>query len=48
MTALERLRDLGYIWPVHGESRDYLQPGIPSLVRFVARCADTELGLEAG
>ena len=37
MDACERLHDLGYIWSVIHDSREYVEPGIPSLMRFVAR-----------
>ena len=42
MTAFDLLYDLGYIWPVQGESRAYLQPGIPSLMEFVAASMDMD------
>ena len=48
MTARNRLHDLGYIWSGGGESRLYFQPGIPSLMRFVARCSDIDLPSERG
>ena len=35
--AFDRLHDLGYIWTTVHQSRHYLEPGIPSLMRFVAR-----------
>jgi len=35
--ASRRLQDLGYIWPVVRESIFYHEPGIPSLMQFVAR-----------
>ena len=46
MTALDRPLDLGYIWPAHGEPRDYVQPGIPSLMEFVARSKDMGIGAD--
>ena len=42
----DRLHDLGYIWSGGGESRLTFQPGIPSLMRFVARCRDIDLPSE--
>lgn len=45
-TALEHLRHLGYIWPVSYQSRYYLQPGIPSLMRFVAKTEGLDGGTE--
>ena len=46
MTARERLCDLGYIWSVVHESRLYYEPGIPSLMRFVALNEGLDIGME--
>ena len=35
--AFDRLHALGYIWSTVHQSRHYVEPGIPSLMRFVAR-----------
>ena len=48
MTARDRLHDLGYIWSGGSESRLYFRPGIPSLMRFVARCGDIDLPSDRG
>ena len=44
MAACDRLHDLGYIWSVGGESRQYFRPGIPSLMQYVARSGDIDVG----
>ena len=44
--ALEQLHELGYIWAVSQESRHYFEPGIPSLMQFVARSEGTDAGVE--
>ncbi len=35
MEAARHLRDLGYIWQASGQQADYIEPGIPSLMRHV-------------
>lgn len=40
--VLDRLRDLGYIWNVIHRSGPRYEPGIPSLMRFVARAANSD------
>lgn len=47
-TARDRLHDLGYIWSAEGEVRPYFRPGIPSLMQYVARSRDIEVGTAAG
>ncbi|MDE0100863.1 MAG: ATP-binding protein [Bryobacterales bacterium] len=44
--ALEQLHELGYIWAVSKQSRHYFEPGIPSLMQFVARSDDSVAGLQ--
>ena len=45
--ALEQLHELGYVWSVTQESRHYFEPGIPSLMQFVARSERLDAGMEA-
>lgn len=45
--VLDRLHDLGYVWSVTQESRHYFEPGIPSLMQFVARSERLDAGMEA-
>ena len=44
MTARDRLHDLGYIWSAGGEVRHSFRPGIPSLMLYVARSEDIDVG----
>ena len=44
MTARDRLHDLGYIWSAGGEARHSFRPGIPSLMLYVARSEDIDVG----
>ena len=39
LRACWTLHDLGYIWTVNYEGRPYYEPGIPSLMRHVARAS---------
>ena len=39
LESLERLRDLGYIWQAYDRPHPYFEPGIPSLMPYVARAA---------
>lgn len=43
LTVRDRLHDLGYIWSAGGESRTYFRPGIPGLMRYVARSEDFDM-----
>ena len=47
MTACDRLRELGYIWSAGGESRPYFRPEIPSLMQYMARSRDLDVGPDA-
>ncbi len=42
--ARDRLHDLGYIWSSEGEARPYFRPGIPSLMQYMARSRDIDVG----
>ena len=44
--ARDRLHDLGHIWSVSEESRKFFEPGISSLMRYVARCEGIDVGME--
>ena len=43
--ACDWLQDLGYIWSLVHESRHRFEPGIPSLMRFVARSEGSDAGM---
>ena len=47
MAARERLHDLGYIWSAGDESRPSYQPGIPSLMQYLAQSRDIKADSEA-
>ena len=47
MIVRDRLHDLGYILSVIEESRHYYVSGIPSLMRFVARCEGIDVSMES-
>ncbi len=47
MAACDRLHDLGYIWSAGDETRPRFLPGIPSLMQYMARSRDLDVGPDA-